>query len=151
MKNVFSVDTVGALEARISTLTPDKVALWGSMNASQMLAHCNVSYDMAYEPEKFPKPNFLLRLVLKAFVKNKVVTDVPYAKKSPTAPAFIIKDTRDFGVEKSKLIANIRKTQALGVQHFEGKESVSFGVLTSNEWNTMFYKHLDHHLSQFGV
>jgi len=151
MKNVFSVDTFSALEARINTLKPETAALWGSMNAGQMLAHCNVTYDMAYEPEKFPKPNFLLRFMLKAFVKNKVVTDVPYAKKSPTAPAFIIKDTRDFELEKGKLIANIRKTQALGAQHFEGKDSVSFGILTSNEWNTMFYKHLDHHLSQFGV
>jgi hypothetical protein len=151
MKNVFSVDTVGALEGRINALTPEKTALWGSMNAGQMLAHCNVSYDMAYEPEKFPRPNFMLRLMLKAFVKKKVVSDEPFAKKSPTAPAFIIKDTRDFELEKGKLIANIRKTQALGAQHFEGKESVSFVALTSNEWNTMFYKHLDHHLSQFGV
>jgi hypothetical protein len=137
--------------SRLNKLTANSAPQWGKMNAAKMLAHCNVSYDMAYEPEKFPRPNFMLRLMLKAFVKKKVVSDEPYAKKSPTAPAFIINDTRDFELEKGKLIANIRKTQALGAQHFEGKESVSFGALTSNEWNTMFYKHLDHHLSQFGV
>ncbi|MCJ8164098.1 hypothetical protein MKJ04_04535 [Pontibacter sp. E15-1] len=31
------------------------------------------------------------------------------------------------------------------------QESHSFGRLSSQEWNNMFYKHLDHHLSQFGV
>ena len=45
----------------------------------------------------------------------------------------------------------IVKTQFLGASHFEGKESHSFGNLTSSEWNNMFYKHLNHHLEQFGV
>jgi SRSO17 transposase len=49
------------------------------------------------------------------------------------------------------LKAYIIKTQELGATHFEGKESHSFGTLTSTEWNNMFYKHLDHHLGQFGV
>jgi hypothetical protein len=35
--------------------------------------------------------------------------------------------------------------------HFEGKESNSFGALNSTEWNNMLFKHLDHHLNQFGV
>jgi len=39
----------------------------------------------------------------------------------------------------------------LGEAHFDKKESHSFGVLTKGEWDTMFYKHLDHHLGQFGV
>ena len=45
----------------------------------------------------------------------------------------------------------ITKTQELGEQYFDGKESHSFGNLTSNEWNNLFYKHLEHHLTQFGV
>ena len=43
------------------------------------------------------------------------------------------------------------KTQELGEAHFEGKESHSFGPLNKTEWNNMFYKHADHHLTQFGV
>ena len=43
------------------------------------------------------------------------------------------------------------KTQQLGETSIDGKESHSFGVLTAQEWSTMFIKHLDHHLSQFGV
>ena len=47
------------------------------------------------------------------------------------------------------LSGDITKTQQLGENYFEGKESNSFGKLTASEWNNMFYKHLDHHLSQF--
>ena len=34
---------------------------------------------------------------------------------------------------------------------FEGKVSSSFGSMTSKEWSTQFYKHIDHHFRQFGA
>jgi hypothetical protein len=75
----------------------------------------------------------------------------PYKKNSQTAPEFLVKADKDFNKEKQRLINYINKTQQLGENYFEGKESHSFGKLTSVEWNNMFYKHLDHHLTQFGV
>jgi len=68
-----------------------------------------------------------------------------------TAPQFIINNSRDFELEKGTLISYINRTQQLGEEEFEGKESLSFGKLTSKEWNNMFAKHLDYHLSQFNV
>ena len=41
--------------------------------------------------------------------------------------------------------------EAEGAAAYEGKESASFGVLTAQEWSNQFYKHMDHHLTQFGV
>lgn len=85
------------------------------------------------------------------FVKNIVVNETPYKKSGQTAPEFIIKDEKNFETEKNRLIGYITKTQQLGGAYFEGKESHSFGSLKTAEWNNMFYKHLDHHLTQFGV
>ena len=31
------------------------------------------------------------------------------------------------------------------------RKAITLGKLKSQEWNNMFYKHLDHHLTQFGV
>lgn len=150
MKSIWSPETVQEMRRRIDTLAPDSRPRWGTMSVGQMLAHCNVSYEMAYE-DKHPKPNAILRLILKALVKNAVVNDKPYKHNSRTGPQFLIKETRDFAVEKERLVAYILKTQQLGEAHFQGKESLSFGPLQSREWNNMFYKHLDHHLSQFGA
>ncbi|OAQ42427.1 hypothetical protein A5893_04495 [Pedobacter psychrophilus] len=150
MKSVFNSNDTQELVSRINSLKPNSTPLWGKMNVAQMLAHCNVSYEMAFE-SKHPKPNAIMRFILKAFVKSTVVGEKPYKKSSQTAPAFIITDTRDFENEKSRLIAYINKTQELGENYFDGKESLSFGVLNKTEWNNMFYKHLDHHLNQFGV
>ena len=63
----------------------------------------------------------------------------------------MIKDVRNFDIEKKRLIDYINKTQQLGDDYFDGRESHSFGILTKQEWNNMFSKHLDHHLTQFGV
>jgi hypothetical protein len=150
IKNVFDKQDVADIIIRLNKLTPSTLQLWGKMNVSQMLAHLNVTYEMTYE-NIHPKPNFFMRFILKTFIKNKVVGATAYAKNVPTAPLFIVSNDKDFEKEKSRLIDNLHKTQELGASHFENKENLSFGVLTSKEWNNLFYKHIDHHFSQFGV
>jgi hypothetical protein len=150
MKNIFEQKTSTEFIERINKLTPQTQPKWGKMNVQQMLAHCNVTYEMAYET-KHPKTTGFRKFMLKLFVKPIVVGDKPYSHNSRTAPEFLITDERKFEVEKQRLIDYINKTVSLGEKSFEGKESNSFGALSSKEWNTMFTKHLEHHLSQFGV
>ena len=150
MENIFTNQGVESFLKRLDKLTPESKGLWGKMNVSQMLAHCNVTYEMCYET-KHPKPNGLVRFILKMFVKKFVTNEVPYKKGSKTAPQFIITDQKEFNTEKNRLINFILKTQELGDTYFEGKESLSFGKLSSKEWNNMFAKHLDHHFNQFGI
>lgn len=151
MKNIFDKAVTEEVIDRINKLTPETPAKWGKMNVAQMLAHSNVTYEMIYEPEKHPKPKGFKRFILKLIVKPLVVSDKVYKENNPTAPAFIIASEREFEFEKGRLIDYLNRTQELGGAHFDGKESNSFGTLKTNEWNAMFYKHLDHHLRQFGV
>lgn len=150
LPNIFSQKVANEFIARINQLQPNTPALWGKMNVAQMLAHCNVSYEMVYDT-KHTKPNAFLKFVLKMMIKSKVVNEVPYQKNEQTAPAFLIADQRNFETEKIRLVDYITKTQQLGADAFEQRESHSFGKLSKEEWNNMFYKHLNHHLSQFGV
>lgn len=150
MKNIFDAAVTAELIQRINSLGPETKPLWGKMSVDQMLAHCSVAYEMAYT-DKHPKPNALMRFMLKTFVKNGVVNEKPYPKNLRTAPAFIISERKNFDEEKARLINYLEHTCDLGRDHFEGKESISFGRMTSIEWNNQFYKHLDHHLTQFGV
>jgi hypothetical protein len=150
LKNVFEEQTVRELAARVNKLTADKKPLWGKMNAAQMLAHLNVMYEMVYE-NKYPKPGPFKRFIISLLAKKMVVGDKPYPRNIRTAPAFLIRNERNFENEKQRLIGYIGRTKNDGEKFFDGRESHSFGPLTIKEWNTMFYKHLDHHLSQFGV
>ena len=148
--NVFSEEVAGELISRIEKLQPGDHPEWGKMSADQVLAHCNVTYAMAFQPEKYPRPGGLKKILLRLIAKNYVTGPKPYRKNVGTAPEFIQKGQYDFEKEKAELISNIRKTAGLGRSYFEGRESVSFGKLSADEWNMMFYKHLDHHLKQFG-
>ena len=150
LPNIFNKDVTDKLIDRINNLTPDTSPLWGKMTVDQMLAHCNVPYEMAFT-EKHPRPNGLQRFFIKLFAKNIVVSEKPYKKNSRTAPAFLMTGKKDFESEKSRLIDYLRKTHELGESHFDQKESLSFGPLSIREWSNLFYKHLDHHLTQFGV
>lgn len=151
MEDVFNAREAQNYIDRINRLTPETSGKWGKMSVAQMLAHCNVTYEMVYEPQKHKAPGAIAKFILKAFVKSKVVGEKSYPKNSPTAPQFIIHDSKDFESEKNRLIGFIQKTQQLGREAFEGKESFSFGKLKAQEWNNMFAKHLNHHLEQFGV
>jgi hypothetical protein len=151
LPNIFKKDVSDAIISRINKLTPESQRQWGKMDVSKMLAHCCVTYEMIYEPDKHPKPNFLFALILKTFVKKVVTGEKPFKKNSPTGPQFIIASEREFATEKSRLIEYVVRTQELGEDEFHGKRSSSFGILTKTEWNNMLYKHLDHHLTQFGV
>lgn len=150
MQNIFEQQGAKKLVERINALSENSKAEWGKMDVSQMLAHCNVAFDMAYT-EKYPKAGGFKKFMLKLFVKNAVVGPKPYPKNGRTAPEFVIEGSRNFQDEKTKIIDYINKTNNLGTAHFEGKENINFGALSSSEWNTMFSKHLDHHLKQFGA
>ena len=150
LPNIFEKKVADQVIDRINKLQETFTPNWGKMGVAEMLAHCNVTYEMTYT-DMHPKPNFLVKLMLKGFVKKAVTSETPYPKNSRTAPVFLIKDSRDFETEKKRLVDHINKTNQLGAKHFDQKESHSFGPLSSEEWNNMFYKHLEHHLNQFGV
>ncbi|CAH8282941.1 uncharacterized protein DUF1569 [Mariniflexile fucanivorans] len=150
MINIFDINEANTVIQRINNLKPDASPLWGKMSVDKMLAHCNVTYEMAFE-DVHPKPTGFKKTLLKLFVKPIVVSKKPYKRNSRTAPEFIIHDSKNFELEKVRLINYILKAISLGEDYFDNRESLSFGKLTKNEWNTMFYKHLDHHLNQFGA
>ena len=151
MKNIFKKEVVQEIIVRINRLEKKSKPSWGKMNAAQMLAHLNVQYEIIYENDKFPKPNFIARFFLKNFVKKVVVGPKPFSKNGRTAPYFVINDDKDFDTEKKRLADYIELTQTNGINVLLPIETKSFGKLTSEEWNTLFYKHLDHHLKQFDI
>lgn len=150
LPSIFNAETTAKQLDRFNDLTPESKALWGKMNSAQMLAHLNIGYDATYGKID-EKPSAFTKLILKLFVRKVVVGEKPYAKNSRTAPHFVVSDPREFELEKAKLIANIQQVEKDGVAFFDGKVSPSFGKMTAQEWSNQFYKHLDHHFSQFGA
>lgn len=150
LPNIFESSTTKDLIHRINQLTPMSQRRWGKMNVDQMLAHICVPYEQALG-ERNDGPNAAMKLIMRLFFKQTMVNEVPYKHNLPTAPAFMIVDRRDFEREKSRIISYIEKIEKLGANYFEGKEQIALGKLNSIQWNNLLYKHIDHHLRQFGV
>lgn len=150
MKNIFDPDVTDELIARIRALTPDRQPEWGKMDAAQMLAHCCVGYEIGVD-RSHPQPGALKRFAMRLLIKRTVVGEKPFPRNSPTAPEFRIADEREFETEQERLIGYLETCRDLGRDHFDGRDYPNFGRMTATEWNNLFYKHLDHHLTQFGV
>jgi hypothetical protein len=84
-------------------------------------------------------------------VKSKLYNDSPWKQNLPTAPNFIIKDERNVEHEKTELIALINRFYKAGPDGISKFPHPMFGTFTPDQWGMSMYKHIDHHLRQFGV
>jgi hypothetical protein len=149
MQSLFDADTYNSIVERMNKLTPAAERQWGKMNVAQMLAHCKEAFKVPLSEK--PMPRMLLGILLGWAFKSKLYNDEPWKKNLPTAPNFIIKDDRDFNKEKQELMEMVNqfyKKGAAGVGKFPHP---MFGTFTPGQWGMSMYKHLDHHLQQFGV
>lgn len=102
------------------------------MTVSQMLVHCNATYEFVYDNIHSPV-GAMKKILLNLFVKPFVVGEKSYKKNSRTAPEFLMIKDKDFDKKKKRLIDYLNKTQELGEAHFDHKESLSFGPLSVKE------------------
>lgn len=150
MKSLFNSSDNQEIIARLNTLTNVSQGLWGKMNVAQMLAHCQEPLLVAFG-EKELKRGFIA-LLFGGFMKNQLTRgEKPFSKNLPTDKTFIVVDSREFEIEKRKLITLVNRFFVSGNQGITKKDHPFFGKMTPQEWDTIQWKHLDHHLRQFGV
>ena len=151
MKNLFDATVANQVKTRLGQLKPQSERLWGKMTAAQMLAHCSVSMQWAVGevvPEKGALPVRLIGRMVKPFVLR---NEEPMRKNSPTAKSLIVADDRDLGKERERLSGLIDRFAVGGPAGCTKNPHSFFGKMTPEEWAILTYKHLDHHLRQFGV
>lgn len=149
MKNLFEKDTTEDVINRIDRLHPAAQRHWGKMDVAQMMAHCSSVLDMA-SGRRNPPRMFVGRLI-GSLVKSIFVNEKPFSGNSPTAPMLVISDPRDFQEEHEKLKTYVRQFHDGGEANCTRHPHPFFGSLTPAEWSRGMYKHLDHHLRQFGA
>jgi Protein of unknown function (DUF1569) len=150
MKNLFEAERVAEIQERLGRLRPESERQWGSMSAAQAVAHCCVGMEWAVG-DRVPQRMFVGR-VMGFIVKPLVMRDdKPMKKNSPTAKSLVVNDERDLRAERERLRGLIERFAAGGRAGCTTHPHSFFGKLTPEEWAILMYKHLDHHLRQFGV
>jgi hypothetical protein len=150
MKNLFEAARVEEVKRRMAQLKPDSERLWGKMNAAQAVAHCSAGLEWA-TGEKTP-PRVLVGRIVGWMIKPLVLrNDQPMRRNSPTVKGLVVQDERDLVTERERLCGLVDRFAATGPKGCTTHPHSFFGRLTPEEWATLMYKHLDHHLRQFGV
>lgn len=149
MKNIHEAATLQEFIERINKLSPDSQRQWGKMNVSQMLAHCAAALEVNLG-DRVNKQG-IMGMLFGKLAKKSVVSPQPFKQGLPTAPGFVIKDDKDFEKEKARLIALLTRLSESDPQAIAKNPHSFFGKMTAEEWNMLNYKHIDHHLRQFGV
>ena len=150
MKNLFEPATATEIKERIGRLGPGSTRQWGKMNAAQAMAHCATTMEWAVGDSFAPR--MFLGRILGPLVKSRVLKDdAPMKRNTPTATSLVVADERDLGRERERLCALIDRFSVGGPQDCTRHAHTFFGSLTPEEWARLMYKHLDHHLRQFGA
>jgi uncharacterized protein DUF1569 len=150
MKNLFQASAAQEIERRIAALKPDTPAQWGTMNVAQMVAHCSAGLELASGDRRPPRA-LAGRLIGWAIKPMVLRDDEPMRRNSPTVEGLVVNDKRDLEIERSRLLELISRFVTSGSSGCTTHPHSFFGRLTPDEWAVLMYKHLDHHLRQFGV
>jgi len=146
--SLFEPAARSAMLARLERLQPNAARQWGKMSAAQMLAHCQEPLRVATGELRLKRG--LVGILFGRLAKKKLLAPAPWKPGLPTAPEFKITDARDFAKEKEALLAIVQRFGEAGPAGLTKAAHPFFGPLTTDEWQALQWKHLDHHLRQFG-
>ena len=131
---------------RVTRVTPESKAQWGRMSAPQMVCHLAQSLKMALgelpvQPKRVP--------IRYPPLKQFIVYVAPFPKNVPTAPELLARSPREWDADVADLRALVdrfkRRDGATWPEH------PAFGKLSERAWGVLVYRHMDHHLKQFGA
>ncbi|MBC7926061.1 MAG: DUF1569 domain-containing protein [Bryobacteraceae bacterium] len=152
MKSLSDPQHRVAIVERIKTVHPESRAVWGRMNAHQMLCHCTDAFRVAFgektvSPAPWPIPGRLLKLGALwfpvAWPKNVATRpEIDQAGGAGTNPT-------DFTLDRRKLIGSLDRFCRTDLE-LAGAVHPIFGSMSSADWKRWAWLHLDHHLRQFG-
>lgn len=150
MKNLYDPACLAEVKARLAQLRPDSARAWGKMTQAQAMAHCAMALESAVGDREI-KRVFIGRLLGPIVKPLALRDDAPMQRNSPTAPELVIGDERDLAVERARVDALVDRFAAAGPAGCTTRPHAFFGAMTPDEWSILMYKHLDHHLRQFGA
>lgn len=148
MGSILNESERNALLGRMRSLTATSTARWGKMNVVSMLQHLQLSAQMALG--ELPVASVNKRPFQMFPLKHLLLYVVPFPKGAPTATELHPGGGSAFAEEHAKLLGLLERI-ATGPKDGAGPAHPLFGPLTWREWGVVTFKHVDHHLKQFGA
>ena len=148
-KNVLDKDCSESIVSRVQKLRPETAPFWGTMTATEMLLHCNRINEHLLTAEPLRKGTRLKQYIgrwMTLYILPNFPKNARTPKRNDTKGQV---NTEAFTEQLEQFIQLIRRFplhhKAIQLPH------PYFGDLNTAQWGRANYKHMDHHLRQFGV
>ncbi|HLA62974.1 MAG TPA: DUF1569 domain-containing protein [Rhodothermales bacterium] len=147
MPTLFDPTARAALLDRVDRLTPDARRVWGKMSLGQMLAHTagQLRLGLGEMPVKRMRTPYGFPVL-----RQLAIYVVPWPKGAPSAPELLAVPPAEVEAGKAAVRECAERFGALGPDH-PWPLHPAFGRLSRRAWGVLSWRHLDHHLRQFGV
>ena len=151
-RTLADADCKAEILARVRSLRSDSAPRWGRMSAHQMVCHvvdCNRmalgELDVMSTKARLPR----------AFVKwVSLYTPMPWPAGLPTNPELDqdVDGNRpgDFSADRAALEATVEQLTSRAGRG-QWPRHPDFGAMSEGDWLRWGYRHIDHHLRQFGL
>ena len=131
---------------RLTLVRPDAKPAWGTLNAPRMLCHQADNLRVALgDVSAMPVHTLASRTLLKFLVVNTGFQ--PPHGKIQTAPEMLMSQPAAW---ESDLASCVELAERVGTGSARAVHPM-FGPLSPEEWGRLCWKHMNHHLVQFGV
>jgi hypothetical protein len=148
MKSIFDPGVRGELIDRIGRLSESDQALWGRMNVSQMVRHCVLWQEWVLNNK--PMQRVLLGRLIGGMALKKEMESELMRKNNPSSVELIVTDNSIDLVREREALAGLVREYGTYRYPADGFIHPFFGKMTMEQIGRFAYKHLDHHLRQFG-
>jgi hypothetical protein len=146
VRTLLSNDDRSVILQRLQCARPDAKPAWGSLNAPRMLCHVADQMRVALgDIPARPTHNFASRTLVKFIVINTGFE--PPRGKIKTAPEMLTSKPTAW---EADLAACVDLAERVGCGTASAVHP-AFGPLSPQEWGRLCWKHLNHHLVQFGM
>jgi Protein of unknown function (DUF1569) len=148
MRTMWDAASAGQIRERVARLTPERPRQWGRMSVQQMVCHLSESLRMAIGDLQVAPKRLPIRY---APLKQLIVYLIPFPKNAPTAPELTIAATSRPWADDIALLQQLIDRFAARPADAVWPDHPAFGRLSRRAWGVLAYRHMDHHLRQFGV
>jgi hypothetical protein len=98
--------------------------------------------DLPVEPKRLP--------IRYPPLKQLIIYVAPFPKGAPTAPELLTRAPREWTSDVADVQALLNRAARTATT--DGwPEHPAFGALSKRAWGVLIYRHMDHHLKQFGA
>jgi hypothetical protein len=119
---------------------------WGRLDAPRMVTHVTDALRSSFGEVTLTPMNSPLQIWP---INTLVMFHLPWPKGAPTAPELLNRKPQEWTTELATLKSAMTRFVARDIDG-PWAAHVAFGNIDGRQWGRLMYRHMDHHLNQFG-